>query len=511
MKGKAHYSRTLLAVLFLAAVIGLVLTTGPGVERSRQTAVALLPQPEVVLGSQDKVPRKLLELQNTSDAFVYVAKQILPTVVSIQSTRIVRSSDLERFHDREDLKDLFRFRFPKKFRQQGSGSGIIISSKGHILTNVHVVDRSEKLLVTLYDNREFDANIVGADPLTEVAVIKIDAADLPVARLGSSEEVKVGQWVLAIGNPLELRSTVTAGIISAKERQIDIIRDTFGIESFLQTDAAINPGNSGGPLVNLRGEVIGVNTAIATESGYNAGFGFAIPIDLAKKIMADLIHKGSVERGYLGIGMRNIDEKMAKALHLDRPEGVFISEVLEGGPAVTAGIKSKDVLVGIGNHHVNKSNQVQAIIATKSPGDVVRLSLIRKGKRMTLDVTLGENSLQEANQDYNSVEDSDSKVRENEFKELGLRVKDLSREDAARLNFTGRAGVLITEAQSFSPADEAGLLADDILIEIDDVAVENGAIFHEVVAGLPKGSVSIFTIVRNRDKHHVFVEIPGDD
>ena len=491
-----------IGILVVGAILGLILASSFNITRPIQSSPPLYQQTAVVLGSQGEIPEAILELQNTSDVFIYVAEKVVPTVVSIQTTRSVRSVDLERFHNREDIREFFRFKLPKDFRQQGSGSGIIVSNEGYILTNVHVVDNSEKIRVTLHDNREFEAEIIGIDPLTEVAVIKIDADNLPVARLGDSDKCKVGQWVLAIGNPLELRSTVTAGIISAKERQIDIIRESFGVESFLQTDAAINPGNSGGPLVNLKAEVLGVNTAIATETGYSAGFGFAIPINLAKKIMADLIKQGKVERGYLGIAMQNMDEKKSRALHLHRPKGVFIDKVFDGAPAAKAGIKSKDVLLKINNEEVYKSNRVQAIIARKNPGELVQLTLFRKGKEIVLNVVLGKKETMTAEITPRTIN--------KDFKSLGLQVKKLSRDDALELGYSGRVGVLITDVERWSPANEAGILEDDILMEIDETAIEDESDFHNAASKLQKGSVSIFTIVRARSESHIFVEIPND-
>jgi serine protease Do len=491
-----------IGILIVGVVLGLILASSLDITKPIQSSALPPQEAKVVLGSQEKITGAVFELQNTSDAFVTVAEQIVPAVVSVQTTRLVRSTDLERFHDRKDLRDFFRFKLPKDFRQQGSGSGIIVSKKGYILTNVHVVNNSETIRVILYDNREFEAEIVGLDPLTEVAVIKIKADNLPVARLGNSDKCKVGQWVLAIGNPLELRSTVTAGIISAKERQIDIIRDNYGVESFLQTDAAINPGNSGGPLVNLNAEVIGVSTAIASETGYNAGFGFAIPINLAKKIMADLIQKGKVERGYLGIAMQNIDEKKARALQLERPKGVFIDRVFDSTPAAKAGMKSKDVLLKINDEEVNKSNQVQAIIARKNPGELLRLTLLRRGREIVLNVVLGKRETTNAEYAMHPAN--------KDFKDLGLQMRNLTSDDASELGYSGRAGVLITGVEKWSPADEAGIIVDDILVEIDDLAIEDDNDFQNVVSKLRKGSVSIFTIVRGGSESHIFVEIPGD-
>ncbi|MFQ5674909.1 MAG: Do family serine endopeptidase [bacterium] len=488
-------------LLFLGLIVGLILSSGFDLTRSSHSSPTFLPPAKnVQVGSNESIPRKLLDLQNTSDAFVYISEMVVPSVVTIQSTRFVSTADVEKFHEQDELRRFFRFRVPREFRQRGSGSGIIVSEDGYILTNVHVVDKSERIQVILADNREFSGRIVGLDPLTEVAVIKIAATDLPVVRLGNSEDVKVGEWVLAIGNPLELRSTVTAGIISAKERNIDIIRDTYGVESFLQTDAAINPGNSGGALVNLRGEVIGVNTAIATETGYSAGYGFAIPINLASKIMMDLIHKGRVERGYLGIGMQNIDKKKARALHMDVPTGVFVSQVVKGEAADQAGLKSKDVILEIDGQKVNKSNQIQAIIAKKTPGDTVNLRLLRNGRQMNLAVKLGMKETGET-----QLAQSE---HPREYKNLGLEITSLTRAVAQELDYSGVAGVVVKDVARWSPAYEAGLSEDDIIVEIDSNPIRDDDDFYDVLDDLEKNSVAIFTVVRFSEEIHVFVEIP---
>lgn len=491
--------RVTILILAIGAFIGIIVASGFDFTGSSRSIPIAPTRPTVVLGSQDTIPQELIHLQNTSDAFIYIAEKVVPTVVTIQSSRLISSADLEKYHKGDELKDFFRFRFPKEFRQEGSGSGIIVSEDGYILTNVHVVDNSEEIRVLLYDNREFEANLVGIDPLTEVAVIKIDAQGLPVPGLGNSDRVRVGEWVLAIGNPLELRSTVTAGIISAKERQIGIIQDTFSVESFLQTDAAINPGNSGGALVNLRGEVIGVNTAIATETGYSAGFGFAIPINLAKKIMLDLISKGKVERGYLGIAMQNMDEKKARAFSLQKPMGVFIDKVLGDGPAGRAGVKAKDILIKIDDQEVNKSNQVQAIIARKDPGDFVELELLRNGKKINLQVALGKHE--------NGGQELAYIPRDEDFENLGIEVVDLTRERASEIGYSGRAGVLVTSVARRSPAMESGIMADDVISEIGDISIENVKDFNRAISNLDPGSVVIFTINRVGETFHLFVEI----
>jgi serine protease Do len=492
--------RFLILAALAAAILSLLLVFAFNLKRPPARVSFSLPtKPAIVLGSQGAAER-VQEARNFSEVFEKIAEALVPTVVYIKSTRTISTDDFERFHDREDLRDFFRFRLPQEFRQLGTGSGIIVSKEGYILTNVHVVERSDKIRVVLNDNREFDGKIIGMDPLTEVAVLKIASENLPVAELGDSDQCRVGEWVLSIGNPLELQSTVTAGIISAKERQIDILRNQYSVESFIQTDAAINPGNSGGALVNLQGEVIGMNTAIATETGYNSGYGFAIPINLARKIMTDLIQKGRVERGYLGISMQDIDEKRARALALPKPMGVFVDRVLEGGPAAAAGLRAKDVLLKINNQPVNKSNQVQAVVARKNPNETVQLTVLRRGSEMEIPVRLGQRE--------NEALEIARRTASHQYEDLGITCETLSREQAREIGYLENLGVLVTKVERFSPADDAGLREQDIIIEIDDFPIYSKSEFQKVIRNLPTGAVAIFTVVRDDDRFHIFIEKP---
>ena len=274
--------------------------------------------------------------------------------------------------------------------QRGSGSGIIISDDGYIVTNNHVVENATKVTVGMSDKRTFEAKVIGTDPLTDLAVIKIDAKDLPTAYLGNSDDLKVGQWVMAIGNPLALSSTVTAGIVSAIGRgQLGLIKDSYGVENFIQTDAAINPGNSGGALVDLSGAVIGVNSAIAAgNTGNYIGYGFAIPINLVKSVAKDLIAHGKISRGYIGVNIGEVDDAMAKSLGLDKPKGIIVQGIVDGGAASKADIKEGDVILKVDGREVNQPNQLQGYIASKSAGTTVKLTLFRDGKEIEREVTL---------------------------------------------------------------------------------------------------------------------------
>ncbi len=439
------------------------------------------------------------------NSFTNIAKAVIPTVVAINSVIMIYASELWNNQlNNKELRDFWGDQYlnlplPNEFRQKGTGSGIIVSVDGYILTNMHVVEKAERITVTLSDDRSYEATLIGADPLTELAVIKIDAHNLPVAKFGNSDSVEIGEWVLAIGNPLELRSTVTAGIVSALGRDINIISDSFGVENFIQTDAPINPGNSGGPLVNMRGQVIGINTAIATQSGYNQGYGFAIPINLAKDIMKKLIQHGYVIRSYLGIAMQDVNEKIARAMRLKFPFGVFIDNVAEDSPAEKAGVQEKDILIKIDHQVVNKGNIVQSIIAQKKPGDVVWLTLLRGTQLLKLPVTLAERT------GYRMPSVMPRPARK--FRNLGLEVETITSRLAEQLNIKMGDGVLVVSVQQFSPGHDAGIEPNDIILEIDGQKISSVLGFESQVSELTQGTVSIFKIKRGEFFFHCFVEV----
>lgn len=343
-----------IALVLAGILFGVILTSG--FNAVKPTSALDVP----IIGSQDKPTNTRFDILSTQNAFVQVAKEVVPTVVSIKvvskSEGGARPFDFFHFFGPD-----FEFKIPEPRPQEGMGSGVIITKDGYILTNNHVVEGGEKgsITVTLWDGREFRGKLIGRDKLTDLAVVKIEANDLPVARFGNSDELQVGQWVLAIGNPLGLNLTVTAGIVSALSRNIGIIRDSYGVENFIQTDAAINPGNSGGPLVNLNGEVVGINTAIASRTGYYQGYGFAIPINLARKVAEDIIKYGKVRRGVLGVQISQLDESTAKGLGLDKPRGILVQDVISGSAAEEAGIKAGDVILECEGKEVNRPGELQ--------------------------------------------------------------------------------------------------------------------------------------------------------
>ena len=366
--------RSVFAALFLiliGVIFGAVLVSNfDGVD------LGLAQNKSVKLGAERGPLKATSELKALNEAFVGVAKEATPSVVSIVvTTKAKKPQDNEFFHFFPD----FKFRMPEEEQTQGAGSGVIVTADGYILTNNHVVEDADEngIEVVLSDTRRFKAKVVGTDPLTDVGVVKIDATDLPVAVLGNSDELQVGQWAIAIGNPLALTSTVTAGIISYLGRNIQIIGDNYGVENFIQTDAAINPGNSGGALVNIYGEVIGINTAIATTNARYQGYGFAIPITLAKTVAEDLILHGKVERGYIGVSISAVDATVAKAAGLEKIEGVLVQDLVEGGAAKDAGIKEGDIILSVDGKLVKAPNELQSLIAGRHPGEKVALQIWR--------------------------------------------------------------------------------------------------------------------------------------
>lgn len=271
---------------------------------------------------------------------------------------------------------------------KSTGSGVIISEKGYIVTNNHVIKGATKVDITLSDNRKFEAQIMGTDPSTDLAVLKITGDNLPIVELANSDEAKIGEWVLAIGNPFELNSTVTAGIISAKGRDISILSGQYSIESFIQTDAAVNPGNSGGALVNTEGKLIGINTAIYAPSGTYAGYSFAVPINLVKKVMQDLIDHGEVKRAFLGILIQNVDNDIAQELDLAVTEGVYVSELIEGEAAIQSELEAGDVITKIDGIKTSSVSKLQEQIGSRNPGDAITVTIDRKGKAKDVIVKL---------------------------------------------------------------------------------------------------------------------------
>ncbi len=342
--------------------------------------------------------------------------------------------------------------------RQGVGSGVIISPDGYIVTNNHVVDEADEISVVLNDKREFKAKLIGTDPSTDIALIKIDASGLPTLKFSNSDNLRLGEWVLAVGNPFNLTSTVTAGIVSAKSRDIGINPDQMRIESFIQTDAAVNPGNSGGALVNTRGELVGINTAIASQTGSYSGYSFAIPSNIVQKVVSDLREYGDVQRALLNVNIGDVNADVAKKYNLDKIEGVFIGKVISGGAADVAGIKEKDVIISVDNVPVNSTAELQEQIGKHRPGDKVVVEIKRDNKKKQVNVTL-----RNKHGDTNIVKGSDDSGDM-----FGAKFAEISNQDKEDLGL--RYGVKIIDLSSGKFKD-AGIKKGFIITQVNKNAI----------------------------------------
>ncbi len=466
-----------------------------------EESVASAPDPVVTGG----VP----PFGNPNKIFVSAARKIVPAVVSINSIRRVKGSRFDFFHPffspKEEDEDEDKDEDDDEIIQPGSGSGIIISKDGYILTNHHVIEDAEEVRVLLHDKREFKARIVGSDPTTDVAALKIDAGNLVAAQIGNSDQVEIGEWVMAVGNPLEFTSTVTAGIVSAMGRDIRIIRNRYRIENFIQTDAVINPGNSGGALVNLNGEVIGVNTAIATRNGYYHGYGFAIPINLANKVVRDLMQHGRVRRALLGISIGEVNDRTARGVGLDKPMGALVQSVERGFPAERAGLRQGDIILKVDGEEVTSVNDLQTKVAQHQPGESVVLVVWRDSREWEVKVDLAE-----APHEDNRTAANETREKL-EFKNLGVSLRELT--DSEKEAFEVEGGLFVTRVAPESPTERAGMFPRALLRTIDGVDINSVADFEKKLSEAGPGDILKMKIrIQNGDgellERVLFVEVP---
>ena len=448
-------------------------------------------------------------LNQFSDAFESSAAKVNESVVPIFSEQVTTVENP--FGSTNDpFRDFFGDNFFKRFfgaplqnQKQvvhALGSGVIVSKDGYIITNNHVVKDAQKLTVVLANKKKYTAKVVGKDPNTDVAVIKIDAKDLPVASLGNSDGVKVGEWVIAVGNPFQLMHTVTAGIISAKGRASVNLAD---YEDFIQTDASINPGNSGGALADLDGDVIGINTAIYSPSGGNVGIGFAIPINMARRVMDELIATGKVTRGYLGLLPQDVDDNLAKALNLKSTDGSLVGDVTANGPAEKAGIKRGDVIVAFNGQKITNSTELRNAVAETVPGKEVKVDLIRDGKQVEVTVKVAERPENLASRGSNEGEESGGQTSE----KLGLSVQALTPELAKQLGYENDHGVAVTAVTPGSPADDAGIKAGDLIKEVNRKAIHSVEEFTRAVKVIKKGESVAMLVRRGQNTFYAGIQV----
>jgi serine protease Do len=460
-----------LLVLIIAAIIGgLVSVIGYS---------ALIDNKEKSTIVQVKEPASMVSLKaglDSSTDFTFAAEKTVNAVVNVKTQSTVQYRN-----------PIYEFFYGDRYRGNdepvtGIGSGVIITADGYMVTNNHVIENSEKVSVTLNDKREFDARVVGTDHSTDLALLKIDTEGLPFITFGSSDDLRIGEWVLAVGNPFNITSTVTAGIVSAKGRSMQIIEDNYRIESFIQTDASVNRGNSGGALVNLRGEMVGINTAILSPTGGNVGISFAIPSSIVQKVVKDLIEFGTVQRAIMGVQIQDITADLARENDLSELTGVFVSEVNENSAAEQAGIQKGDVIIEINSVKVKSPSELQEMVSRYRPGDKISVVLKRDGKTKQFEVTL------------RNLQGDTSVVKAGTFETiLGAKVVNVTDEDKQRLGI--QHGVKVTELQDGKLKSE-GVKPGFIITQVNNTPVRSVSELERLFNSL-KGGVYIEGVYPN--------------
>lgn len=441
-------------------------------QSSKNNAAQNVSEKPLVTGVQ-QVSYSGIQSNGAPADFVEASAKVMPTVVHIATKTTVRASNSSPGMD--FWQEFFGpgWQMPQQERsnvRQGAGSGVIVQSNGYIVTNNHVIQGVDEITVTLHDKQSFSATIVGSDPNTDIALLKIEAENLPVISFANSDNVRVGEWVLAVGNPFNLNSTVTAGIVSAKGRNINILQQKYAIEAFIQTDAAINPGNSGGALTNALGDLIGINTAIASPTGSYSGYGFAVPSNIVMKIINDLREYGIVQRGFMGISIRSIDADLVKSKSLKVHNGVFVEDVAPKGAAEKAGLKKDDVILSVDNITVNSVADLQEIIGRRAPGDQVNVLINRNGSEKTYTLVLTNKEGGE-----NLTEKPTIDVLEN----LGISIKNADKK--ALIAAGKQSGVEVTAIQAGVIQKHTSMRVGFIITKVDNITIKDSEHFSEIM------------------------------
>ncbi len=443
------------------------------------------------------VPQVPSQIQETSKAFSEIVRAVSPAVVNISTTKTIRRQS-------PPFDELFDFLYPfpdgksRRWKEQSLGSGVIVSANGYIVTNNHVVEKADDIKVFFIDKRSFKAKVVGSDPKTDIAIIKIDAANLPVIPWGDSERLQVGEFVLAIGNPFGLSNTVTMGIISAIGRTDVGIAD---YENFIQTDAAINPGNSGGPLVNMKGELIGINTAIFSKTGGYQGIGFSVPSNMVINVMDQLIKKGKVTRGWIGVTIQELTPEIAQKFGMNTIEGVIVTDVVKGGPAFKAGLARGDVILEFNDKKIKDASVLRNIVAQSEVNQQIRLKIMRQGKEIHISVAVSElppESAQATPSSSNDILNTDSNAL------AGITVMDINAAIAKQLKIQAdEKGVVIVNIQPGSLAQEKRLRKGDLIQELNRQQINNLNDFNRATVHLKHDSSVLLFINRGGKKFYI--------
>lgn len=442
-----------------------------------------------------------LALEAFSNSIADIAEKVGPAVVNIDTVRMVKTQ----FPSSED--PIFRRFFGREFEefrrtipQKGTGSGFIINQEGYVLTNEHVVRKADKIKVTLSDGREFTGEVIGSDVTSDMAIVKIQADHLPTVTLGDSDKLRVGEIVIAIGNPYGLQQTVTMGVVSAKDRSIPTGTGGRIYKNFIQTDTAINPGNSGGPLLNIKGEVVGINTAIIP---YAQGIGFAIPINIAKRNIDDLINLGKVIRSWLGVYIQEVTPEIAEQFDLTEAKGVLVGDVIEDSPAEEAGIKRGDIIAKVNDEEVNSPEELQGKIRSIEIGEKANVEVMREGKEITLVVKIGEMPTLEEEGEF--LEEKVLSVQ------TGLKVEVVTSEVAKELELPRVKGLVISEVIQGSTADDMGLRPGDVILEANRIEVSSVEKWEEVISKLEPGDTLLLLVFRSGRTYYVPIKVEKID
>ncbi|MEP6946118.1 MAG: Do family serine endopeptidase [Acidobacteriota bacterium] len=471
----------------------------------------LLSSGEVPPTQTQQAPVQPLVVDGVRTSYADIVDKTSPAVVRIEADHKEKASQIQQQPGMDEMFRQFGLPAPGQGPNQrpqierGLGSGVIVSADGTILTNHHVVDGADKITVMMSDNKSFDAKVVGTDQPSDLAVLKIDAQNLPFLTLGNSDSVRVGDIVLAIGNPLGIGQTVTAGIISAKGRRTGLSDGSY--EDFLQTDAPINRGNSGGALVNLNGELIGINSQILSpggSSGGNIGIGFSIPSNMAKTVLEQLLKDGKVHRGMLGINIQNVTEDTAKALDLKDRTGILVSNVKAGGSADKAGVKRGDIITAINGEKIEDSNVLRNKVAGTAPGTEIKLTLVRDGKDLELTAKLDEFNPADSKNPGDNNDGPGSTTPQNQGGKLGMSLEPVTPQTAKQLGVDGTEGLVVTDIDPNGPAAEAGLARGDVILEVNRKAVNSVA---DVKGALDSSGTKPILLLMNRRGQTIYVTV----